>query len=265
MNKNAIKTWANQVINQGKDYNDYDNKKPVNWDIDDFDSYIKDYLDSSGSPTPKLKMFGLPNEPLFKYYAGQGTGLNNDQYWKKYENFGGAMYDLFTYLKKTVFSNINSEMFVRMGENKQLNLKSLVNKIIKEELSKTVKRKKRSLKETPQHNKTIKPLLDKWTNENTSDKEEYLYLLSKITEEALRDANFYHNGVLNKIPNIFRVKPAFDGGNLDKMAFKFGTTIAEKCDWTPSEIIGSIEFFLRMNGFQSIADNLLKLLENESE
>jgi len=117
------------------------------------------------------------------------------------------------------------------------------------------------LKETPQQNKTVKSLLDKWTNEHTTDREEYLYLLSKITEEALRDANFYHNGVLTKIPNIFRVKPTFDGSNLDKLGFKFGTTVAQKCDWTAADIIGAIEFFLRMNGYQSVADNLIKLLE----
>jgi len=117
------------------------------------------------------------------------------------------------------------------------------------------------LKETPQQNKTVKSLLDKWTNEHTTDREEYLYLLSKITEEALRDANFYHNGVLTKIPNIFRVKPAFDGSNLDKLGFKFGTTVAQKCEWVASDIIGAIEFFLRMNGYQSVADNLVKLLE----
>lgn len=109
MNKNAIKTWATKIVNQGKSNSQYDNKRPIDWDIDDFKSYVKDYLDNNGRPSTNLKMFNLPSESLFKYYANHGTGLNNDQYWNKYKNFGGAMYDLFTYLKKTIFTGVKSE------------------------------------------------------------------------------------------------------------------------------------------------------------
>lgn len=140
---------------------------------------------------------------------------------------------------------------IKMVESK---LESFIRKIVKEE--------RKRMNENPQQNKTVKSLLTKWTDENTSNRQEYLYLLSKITEESLRDANFYHNGVLNKIPNIFRIKPEFDGNHLDKIGFKFGTIVSEKCDYIASDIIGAIEFFLRMNGYQTIADNLVKLLEN---
>jgi len=161
----------------------------------------------------------------------------------------GEIMDLISMDKSNEYSSI--AVYRRTGIPKHESNIQKVKRMIREAV----------LKETPQQNKTVKSLLDKWTNEHTTDREEYLYLLSKITEEALRDANFYHNGVLTKIPNIFRVKPTFDGSNLDKLGFKFGTTVAQKCDWTAADIIGAIEFFLRMNGYQSVADNLIKLLE----
>jgi hypothetical protein len=128
MNKTAIKKWAGTVVNPGQSYSEYDNKRPIDWDMDEFKSYIQDQLDTSDIPTSSLKMFNFPNKSLFKYYANQGTGLNGDKYWNKYENFGGAMYDLFTYLKTNIFSSVKSENKIKNS----LKLKKIIESVLNE-------------------------------------------------------------------------------------------------------------------------------------
>lgn len=92
-NKLLFNKWKKIVINKGENSNSYDNKKPEQWDVDDFVGFIENNIDSSYEITDKniAKIFGISNIDVSKLTA---TGLNNDKNWNKYETWRSALYDI---------------------------------------------------------------------------------------------------------------------------------------------------------------------------
>lgn len=91
--KSLFDKWKKIVINEGENSNSYDNKKPEQWDKDDFVGFIKDKTNSSNKITDVnvAKIFDLKNVDVCELTS---TGLNNDKNWKKYESWTSALYDI---------------------------------------------------------------------------------------------------------------------------------------------------------------------------
>lgn len=77
-----------------KDWDDYDGR-------DMFKSLIADNLNIDDYLIGELQeVFNFPNTNLYKYFRDNPSGFNEDFNWNKFENFGGALYDIWEYFSK---------------------------------------------------------------------------------------------------------------------------------------------------------------------
>lgn len=95
------KDWWQTVVNPNEDFNNYDNKKPIDWDVDDFKSWVVSNSDLDGNVDKEvLDVVKLPKSKLTVDYLNKnGSGKNDDEYYKKYGNWQSALYDVFTQMK----------------------------------------------------------------------------------------------------------------------------------------------------------------------
>ena len=71
------------------------------WDIDMFTDYVKNFTgfsDGKIDKNDKLLMSIFPTG--FVPDFSKGSGLNNDEFFKKYNSFAGVMYDIWTEIQK---------------------------------------------------------------------------------------------------------------------------------------------------------------------
>jgi hypothetical protein len=95
------KDWWQTVVNPNEDFNNYDDKKPIDWEVDDFKSWVVSNSDLDGNVDKEvLDVVKLPKSKLTVDYLNKnGSGKNNDEYYKKYGNWQSALYDVFTQMK----------------------------------------------------------------------------------------------------------------------------------------------------------------------
>ena len=96
------KDWWQTVVNPNEDFNNYDDKKPIDWEVDDFKSWVVSNSDLDGNVDKEvLEVIKMPKSKLtVEYLNKNGSGKNNNEYYKKYGNWQSALYDIFTQLKK---------------------------------------------------------------------------------------------------------------------------------------------------------------------
>jgi len=96
------KDWWQTVVNPNEDFNNYDDKKPIDWEVDDFKSWVVSNSDIDGNVDKEvLEVIKMPKSKLtVEYLNKNGSGKNNNEYYKKYGNWQSALYDIFTQLKK---------------------------------------------------------------------------------------------------------------------------------------------------------------------
>lgn len=107
-NIDYFKTWSQIVVNPGKENSSYDNKAPKDWDGDDFVGFVKDSIDNDDCPAIGsdsghviVKLLGITDNTSVINYYNQGSGLNNDEEFKKYDNWRASLYDVWKYLKSS--------------------------------------------------------------------------------------------------------------------------------------------------------------------
>lgn len=128
LNFAKIRPWMDQIINPNKSHSEYDNKSPKDWSTDDFRSYVFDQLDGKDRPTISLEMFGFPhNISLVEYFSQNPSNYNNNKYWNKYQNIGGALYDIWDYIKQ------------KLGLSESYNKRIISKKILRESVTNKVK------------------------------------------------------------------------------------------------------------------------------
>jgi hypothetical protein len=90
-----LKKWSNIVINKGENNNEYDNKAPIDWDGDNFVSWVSDNLDSKDqiADDDLAKVLGLKKGTNLLNTLENGSGFNYDKEFKKYGNWRSALYD----------------------------------------------------------------------------------------------------------------------------------------------------------------------------
>jgi hypothetical protein len=96
------KDWWQTVVNPNEDFNNYDDKKPIDWEVDDFKSWVVSNSDLDGNVDKEvLDVVKMPKSKLtVEYLNKNGSGKNNNEYYKEFGNWQSALYDIFTQLKK---------------------------------------------------------------------------------------------------------------------------------------------------------------------
>ncbi len=104
-NKSFIKKWSKEVVNPGKSYNVYDGKAPKDWDDDDFVSWVKGNMEGGHTISDRavLAVSGLPKGVnIIDLLNDNGSGLNGNKYFKKYDNWRSALYDIWQEIQKKI-------------------------------------------------------------------------------------------------------------------------------------------------------------------
>jgi hypothetical protein len=96
------KDWWHTVVNPNQDFNNFDNKMPIDWEVDDFKSWIVSNSDLDGNLDKEvLDIVKMPKSKLLVEYLNKnGSGKNNNEYYKEFGNWQSALYDVFTQMKK---------------------------------------------------------------------------------------------------------------------------------------------------------------------
>jgi hypothetical protein len=96
------KDWWQTVVNPNEDFNNYDDKKPIDWEVDDFKSWVVSNSDLDGNVDKEvLEVVKMPKSKLtVEYLNKNGSGKNNNEYYKEFGNWQSALYDIFTQMKK---------------------------------------------------------------------------------------------------------------------------------------------------------------------
>jgi hypothetical protein len=96
------KDWWHTVVNPNEDFNNFDDKMPIDWDVDDFKSWVVSNSDLDGNADKEvLDVVKIPKSKLtVEYLNKNGSGENNNEFYKKYGNWQSALYDIFTQMKK---------------------------------------------------------------------------------------------------------------------------------------------------------------------
>lgn len=104
------KDWWQTVVNPNEDFNNYDDKKPIDWEVDDFKSWVVSNSDLDGNVDKEvLDVVKMPKSKLtVEYLNKNGSGKNNNEYYKEFGNWQSALYDIFTQMKKDYLSKSSS-------------------------------------------------------------------------------------------------------------------------------------------------------------
>ena len=96
------KDWWHTVVNPNEDFNNFDDKMPIDWDVDDFKSWVVSNADIDGNVDKEvLDVVKMPKSKLtVEYLNKNGSGKNNNEYYKEFGNWQSALYDIFTQMKK---------------------------------------------------------------------------------------------------------------------------------------------------------------------
>jgi hypothetical protein len=96
------KDWWQTVVNPNEDFNNFDDKMPIDWDVDDFKSWVVSNSDLDGNVDKEvLDVVKMPKSKLtVEYLNKNGSGKNNNEYYKEFGNWQSALYDVFTQIKK---------------------------------------------------------------------------------------------------------------------------------------------------------------------
>ena len=96
------KDWWQTVVNPNEDFHNYDNRKPIDWEVDDFKEWVVSNSDLDGNVDKEvLDVVKMPKSKLtVEYLNKNGSGKNNNEYYKEFGNWQSALYDIFTQLKK---------------------------------------------------------------------------------------------------------------------------------------------------------------------
>jgi hypothetical protein len=96
------KDWWQTVVNPNEDFHNYDNRKPIDWEVDDFKEWVVSNSDLDGNVDKEvLDVIKMPKSKLTVDYLNEnGSGKNNDEYYKEFGNWQSALYDIFTQMKK---------------------------------------------------------------------------------------------------------------------------------------------------------------------
>lgn len=96
------KDWWQTVVNPNENFHNYDNRKPIDWEVDDFKEWVVSNSDLDGNVDKEvLDVVKMPKSKLtVEYLNKNGSGKNNNDYYKKYGNWQSALYDVFTQIKK---------------------------------------------------------------------------------------------------------------------------------------------------------------------
>lgn len=96
------KDWWQTVVNPNEDFNNYDDKKPIDWEVDDFKSWVVSNSDLDGNVDKEvLDVVKMPKSKLtVEYLNKNGSGKNKNEYYKEFGNWQSALYDIFTQMKK---------------------------------------------------------------------------------------------------------------------------------------------------------------------
>jgi hypothetical protein len=96
------KDWWQTVVNPNEDFNNYDDKKPIDWEVDDFKSWVVSNSDLDGNVDKEvLEVVKMPKSKLtVEYLNKNGSGKNKNEYYKEFGNWQSALYDIFTQMKK---------------------------------------------------------------------------------------------------------------------------------------------------------------------
>ena len=75
---------------------------PIDWDVDDFKSWVVSNADIDGNVDKEvLDVVKMPKSKLtVEYLNKNGSGKNNNEYYKEFGNWQSALYDIFTQMKK---------------------------------------------------------------------------------------------------------------------------------------------------------------------
>ena len=107
LNYSKIKKWAEELDYSywGKEY------PPEQWHVDDFKNYIRDalYLGGGKVNSKIANIFGLPTNEPYQFLNDNGSGLNNDQNFKKYKTWFAALYDIWEDIQKKFNWKSNSK------------------------------------------------------------------------------------------------------------------------------------------------------------
>lgn len=102
--KNKVNKLSSKLLDTvlyPEDGREYSGIKVKDLDIDEFSSYVKDFVDFDNEFNKKdpllSKMFPSGKFPDLK----NGSGYNNDEYFKKYGSMKSAMYDIWTEYQKS--------------------------------------------------------------------------------------------------------------------------------------------------------------------
>jgi hypothetical protein len=96
------KDWWQTVVNPNEDFHNYDNRKPIDWEVDDFKEWVVSNSDLDGNVDKEvLDVVKMPKSKLtVEYLNKNGSGKNNNEYHKEFGNWQSALYDIFTQIKK---------------------------------------------------------------------------------------------------------------------------------------------------------------------
>jgi len=102
--------WWHTVVNSNEDFNNFDDKMPIDWEVDDFKSWIVSESDLDGNVDKAvLDVVKMPQSKLLVEYLNKnGSGKNNDEYYKEFGNWQSALYDIFTQMKKDYLASTSS-------------------------------------------------------------------------------------------------------------------------------------------------------------
>ena len=102
--------WWNTVVNPNEDFNNFDDKMPIDWEVDDFKSWVVSKSDLDGNVDKEvLDVVKMPKAKLTVDYLNKnGSGKNNDESYKKFGNWQSALYDIFTQMKKDYLASKSS-------------------------------------------------------------------------------------------------------------------------------------------------------------
>ena len=102
--------WWNTVVNPNEDFYNFDDKMPIDWEVDDFKEWVVSKSDLDGNLDKEvLDVVKMPKSKLTVDYLNKnGSGKNNNEFYKKYGNWQSALYDIFTQMKKDYLASKSS-------------------------------------------------------------------------------------------------------------------------------------------------------------
>lgn len=109
------KDWWQTVVNPNEDFHNYDNRKPIDWEVDDFKEWVVSNSDLDGNVDKEvLDVVKMPKSKLtVEYLNKNGSGKNNNEYYKEFGNWQSALYDIFTQLKKDYLFKKSSKYILK--------------------------------------------------------------------------------------------------------------------------------------------------------